>query len=82
MLVLEENPTGVTPEGLLALGLSRKEANVLAWLAMGKTNKDIAQIMSISPRTVQKHLEYIFVKLGVETRTAAAAIALETTRAA
>ena len=44
-------------------------------MAEGKPNNDIASILSTSPRTVQKHLEHIFQKLGVETRTAAADIA-------
>ncbi len=48
---------------------------MLSWLAKGKTNRDIADILGMSPRTVNKHLEHIFEKLGVETRTAAAAIA-------
>jgi len=47
---------------------------VLSWLAKGKTNRDIAEILGMSPRTVNKHLEHIFDKLGVETRTTAAAI--------
>jgi DNA-binding CsgD family transcriptional regulator len=54
-------------------GLTRREAEVFQWLAAGKTNKDIATILAISPRTVEKHLERIFQYLGVETRTAAAA---------
>ena len=57
--------------------LTQREAEVLAWLAKGKTNRDIADILGMSPRTVNKHLEHIYVKLGVETRTAAAAIARE-----
>jgi len=48
----------------------------LALVAAGKTNAEIAAILAISPRTVQKHLEHIFQKLGVETRTAAAIRAL------
>jgi DNA-binding CsgD family transcriptional regulator len=52
--------------------LSSREADVLLWVAEAKTNKEIALILGISPRTVQKHLESIFAKLGVETRTAAA----------
>ena len=44
---------------------------MLAWLARGKTDRDIGQILGISQRTVQKHLEHVYVKLGVETRTAA-----------
>jgi DNA-binding NarL/FixJ family response regulator len=54
--------------------LTPREHDVLAWLAKGKTNRDIAEILGMSPRTVNKHLEHIFVKLGVETRTAAAAL--------
>ena len=41
------------------------------WLACGKTDTEIGALLSISPRTVQKHLEHVYVKLGVETRTAA-----------
>jgi DNA-binding response OmpR family regulator len=55
--------------------LTPREAEVLSWLAKGKTNRDIAEILGMSPRTVNKHLEHIFEKLGVETRTAAAALA-------
>ncbi|WP_236748799.1 helix-turn-helix transcriptional regulator [Acidovorax carolinensis] len=51
--------------------LTTRERDVLQWLACGKTDADIAALLSISPRTVQKHLEHIYVKLGVETRTAA-----------
>lgn len=51
--------------------LTQREAQVMHWLAFGKTDADIAALMSISRRTVQKHLEHIYVKLGVETRTAA-----------
>jgi DNA-binding CsgD family transcriptional regulator len=54
-------------------GLTRRESEVLAWVGRGKTNHEISIILGISPRTVQKHLEHIFEKLGVETRTAAAA---------
>lgn len=43
----------------------------MRWLSCGKTDADIAALLAISPRTVQKHLEHIYVKLGVETRTAA-----------
>ena len=56
--------------------LMRREGEVLSWLSKGKTNRDIAQILGLSPRTVDKHLEQIYAKLGVENRTAAAAIAV------
>lgn len=59
----------------LAPSLTAREAEVLLWVARGKTNRDIAEILGMSPRTVNKHLEHIFAKLGVETRTAAAAAA-------
>jgi DNA-binding response OmpR family regulator/DNA-binding CsgD family transcriptional regulator len=62
------------------LGLTTREGEVLSWLAKGKTNRDIAQILGLSPRTVDKHLEQIYAKLGVENRTAAAAIATNATR--
>ena len=62
------------------LGLTTREGEVLSWLSKGKTNRDIAQILGLSPRTVDKHLEQIYAKLGVENRTAAAAIATNATR--
>ena len=55
--------------------LTPRETEVLSWLAKGKTNRDIADILGMSPRTVNKHLEHIFEKLGVETRSAATAVA-------
>jgi DNA-binding NarL/FixJ family response regulator len=62
------------------LGLTTREGEVLSWLSKGKTNRDIAQILGLSPRTVDKHLEQIYAKLGVENRTAAAAIAAGASR--
>lgn len=56
--------------------LTKREAEVLYWVALGKTNRDIGEILELSPRTVNKHLEHIFSKLNVETRTAAVASAL------
>jgi DNA-binding response OmpR family regulator/DNA-binding CsgD family transcriptional regulator len=64
-----------TSNRLSDAALTPREAEVLSWLAKGKTNRDIADILGMSPRTVNKHLEHIFEKLGVETRTAAAALA-------
>ncbi|MBL7250308.1 response regulator [Alloalcanivorax sp. C16-2] len=58
------------------LRLTRRESQVLLWIAQGKTNREIGQILELSPRTVNKHLEQVFRKLGVENRTAAAAMAL------
>lgn len=57
--------------------LSRREREVLAWVAQGKTNSDIATILGSKVGTVRKHLEHVFQKLGVETRTAAAAMILQ-----
>jgi len=56
--------------------LTSREAEVLLWISRGKSNRDIGQILDISPRTVNKHLEQVFVKLGVENRAAAAAVAV------
>jgi DNA-binding CsgD family transcriptional regulator len=53
--------------------LTAREREVLEWLSGGKTDRDIANILGISPRTVHKHLQRIYEKLGVETRTAAVA---------
>lgn len=58
------------------LALTTREAEVLIWIARGKSNRDIADILNISPRTVNKHLEQIFNKLGVENRASAAALAV------
>ena len=58
------------------LGLSLREGEVLYWLCEGKTNRDIAQILNLSPRTVMKHVEQIFAKIQVENRTAAASVGL------
>lgn len=59
------------------LNLTVRESQVLLWISNGKTNWEIAQILKMSPRTVNKHLEQIYPKLGVENRTAAARIALK-----
>jgi len=63
------------PLALESFHLTPRESDVLMWLGKGKTNRDIADILGMSPRTVNKHLEHIFVKLGVETRSAAAVMA-------
>jgi DNA-binding response OmpR family regulator len=76
LLRLARDSSTETPaEFSSALGLTSREGEVLSWLSKGKTNRDIAQILGLSPRTVDKHLEQIYSKLGVENRTAAAAIA-------
>ena len=76
VLLLEERRTEADPASLESLGLTRREAEVLAWVAQGKTNAEIAAVLGTRPRTVHKHLDHIFGKLGVENRTAAAARAL------
>jgi DNA-binding NarL/FixJ family response regulator len=58
-----------------SLNLTAREGEVLVWIGRGKSNRDISDILNISPRTVNKHLEQVFTKLGVENRAAAAAIA-------
>lgn len=57
--------------------LTGRESDVLLWIANGKTNREIGQILDMSPRTVNKHLEQVFRKLGVENRTSAAALAIK-----
>ena len=60
------------------LPLTSREAEVLLWTARGKSNRDIGTILGLSPRTVNKHLEQIFAKLGVDNRTTAALLAMQT----
>ncbi len=62
-----------------SLGLTSREAEILMWISRGKTNKEIGLILGGSPRTVNKHLEHIFEKLGVVTRAAAVSIAMQRT---
>lgn len=64
-LVLEET------RGLL--DLTPRESQILAWVARGKTNREVAELLWIAPTTVRKHLENVYAKLGVTTRTAAVA---------
>jgi DNA-binding CsgD family transcriptional regulator len=81
LLRLAKDTSAILPaEFSIELGLTTREGEVLSWLSKGKTNRDIAQILGLSPRTVDKHLEQIYAKLGVENRTAAAAIATRTSR--
>lgn len=75
-LVDQERPS---EESLLreGFGLTERESEVLLWLARGKGNAEIAIILGVSPRTVNKHLEQVFRKLSVENRTSAAVMALK-----
>ena len=63
----------LTQERLHSLGLTRREAEVMVWVAQGKSNSDIATILESSPRTIAKHIEHVFGKFNVESRTAAVA---------
>jgi DNA-binding CsgD family transcriptional regulator len=74
-LLLMEEDVAISPKKLEILGMTRREAEVLGWVALGKTKPEIAVLCDISERTVHKHLEHIYQKLGVETRTAAARLA-------
>jgi DNA-binding response OmpR family regulator len=75
---LLETTRAIAPEEVLRqdFGLTSREAEVLIWLVRGKSNRDIATILNLSPRTVDKHLEAVFRKLGVENRTSAVALAV------
>jgi DNA-binding NarL/FixJ family response regulator len=76
MMRIEHRNGDRGPGALLALGLTAREAEVLYWIAEGKTNPEIAIILESSVNTVKKHANNIFAKLGVETRTGAARAAL------
>ncbi|MCX6856908.1 MAG: response regulator transcription factor [Verrucomicrobia bacterium] len=70
-------PNFEDPKPLEKLGISPREAEVLLWVAQGKGNHEIAEILGLSVATVKKHTIHIFEKLGVESRTAASLRALE-----
>ncbi len=74
-LLLTERTATPAPDALLRLGLSPREAQVLAHVAEGRTNAEIARSLSVSPGTVKRHLEHVYAKLGVHRRTEAAAAA-------
>ena len=77
LVVMREESDSATIEALAAaFHLTARESEVLYWVIRGKTNRDIGDILGTSPRTVHKHLEHVFEKLGVETRTAAASLAI------
>lgn len=75
LLLRQASQDELAAQRLRDIALTPRETEVLSWLAKGKTNRDIADILGMSPRTVNKHLEHIFEKLGVETRSAATALA-------
>lgn len=74
MLVRLSEGSPASRIGLLSVnfGLTPREAEVLLWVAQGKTNRDIGQILNLSGRTINKHLEQVFAKMGVDNRTSAA----------
>src|SRR5436190_20142702 len=73
----EFKPDFSSAEPLVKIGLTPRAGETLLWLAQGKTNLEIATILGITESTVKKHVQEIFDKLGVETRTAATGRALE-----
>ena len=75
-----EDKKDLSPDDLSSLGLTRRETEVMYLICKGKTDETVGRICGINVRTVQKHVENIFTKLGVETRTAAMSYALENTR--
>jgi DNA-binding CsgD family transcriptional regulator len=76
IVMRESNDTTILESMSQQFGLTAREAEVLYWVVKGKINRDIGDILGTSPATVKKHLERIHAKMGVETRTAAAAMAL------
>jgi DNA-binding NarL/FixJ family response regulator len=81
-LLIQSQAHVPAPDALMrALRLTQREAEVLHWVALGKTNVEVGSVLEMSPRTVNKHLEHIFQKLNVETRTAATTVALNKGRA-
>jgi DNA-binding response OmpR family regulator/DNA-binding CsgD family transcriptional regulator len=81
LVVMREISDATVVEAIVqSFKLTGREAEVLYWLAKGKTNRDIGDILGSSPATVKKHLERVYVKLGVETRTAAAAVVMAKVR--
>jgi CheY-like chemotaxis protein/DNA-binding CsgD family transcriptional regulator len=81
LIVMREISDDAVVEAMtLSFKLTAREAEVLYWVVKGKINRDIAEILGASPATVKKHLERVYVKLGVETRTAAAGMAMNRIR--
>jgi len=80
IIMREESDQTVIQAMSLSFKLTAREAEVLYWVVKGKINRDIGDILGTSPMTVKKHLERVFAKLGVETRTAAAGMAMSRIR--
>ena len=75
-LLLNERKLRIAPADIASLGLSPRETEVLAWLAHGKSNAEIAGILGLSPATIKHCLERVYGKLDVGTRAAATAVAV------
>lgn len=75
MLVIEPEASGLTVPALESLGLTRRQAEALRWIALGRRGPDAARQMGLSPRTVEKHLQATYAKLGVANSSEAAATA-------
>ena len=75
-LLLSERKLRIAPADIASLGLSPRETEVLAWLAHGKSNAEIAGILGLSPATIKHCLERVYGKLDVGTRAAATAVAV------
>jgi DNA-binding response OmpR family regulator/DNA-binding CsgD family transcriptional regulator len=80
IIMREESDETVIQAMSLSFRLTAREAEVLYWVVKGKINRDIGDILGTSPMTVKKQLEHVFAKLGVETRTAAAGMAMSRIR--
>ena len=80
IVMREVSDTAIIESMSLVFKLTTREAEVLYWVIKGKINRDIGDILGSSPATVKKHLERVFAKLGVETRTAAAGMAMNRIR--
>jgi DNA-binding CsgD family transcriptional regulator len=77
ILLSEQKRSTLTVSALEILGISRREAEVLFWVINGKSNAEIADMLSVTIKTVRKHLEHIYLKLGVQDRVAAVVAAFK-----
>ncbi|MUG93593.1 LuxR family transcriptional regulator [Scytonema sp. UIC 10036] len=76
LLLEEQEPQSFSIDDLELLGLTKREAEVLFWIAKDKSNAGIAKVLGCSEGTIRKHLEHLYEKLGVQTRTGAVMVAL------
>lgn len=75
ILLLEAGTGGLSVAALEGLGLTRREADALRWIALGRAGPEAARLMGVSVRTLEKHLQHVYAKLGVGSRSQAAATA-------